>query len=386
MKVFYLTIFLLSFTSFAGDSTVGRTPTGRLILNSGCSSIKKDLAAIVAWTKKLESRDCPNPEIKTSSEGMCVTDITDCVPEHVKKYQGLNAADNGPNCWNLALVMGGLEPMLRESSMEEWEFYLSSPLCRELASGEAPQSGDLGSVEARTKEDKGHIHGFMYVSPELVYSKNGTALQAPYSLQSLEAMEKVYRVGLLPGGECESDCGPQNLADYLSEANKKLFPNGIPGSEICYIQMSLPPVLKAACKELKDNIKQNEEGCKVCVPSSLHYYRCQKFDEYFSSKELENKEALTKIKQLIKNTESCSQSVLFAENAPGQLLETVTDNLKILNAYLEQQPKWSSQKKEDKFVLASLSLRLQELENLFREEKSTSEIAQLFKSAIDELK
>ena len=176
-----------------------RITDGRVwIENANCATFDGNLSALKTWTEST-SASC-TIQNRTVKESLCSADIHDCLPEHVKKYQGVKAEFNGPNCWNLALVMKGLLPHLRKSSPEEMTFYMNSDLCHKLDVSEAPQPGDIGAIrtkncnpsESSQSNSSCEIHGFIYVSPDLVYSKNSEAKESPYALQSRSVVYQYY--------------------------------------------------------------------------------------------------------------------------------------------------------------------------------------------------
>jgi hypothetical protein len=369
---------------FAGFS-LNRTIDNRLILSDSCTELMQRMFEIKEWTLMIEKRECKYSEPKTSNEGMCIVDATDCVPEYVKKYHGLSPADHGPNCWNLALVMSGLLPVLRESSPEEWEFYLTSPLCRQLDPNEPPEMGDIGSIEARSHLDKGHVHGFIYVSDTISYSKNGTTISAPYSLQPLSRIIHNYGVGRLVEGECMEMCGPQKLTKFMDEADTKKYPKGVPDASICYLKLPLDPILKQACADLKKFVKNNQEDCKVCQPSALYYYRCERLEDFVKKQNFKDQENMADVDELIQEMECHFQKGIFHFDESHQVKETLLDTIKVLDHYLSTHQNLSKETKEEKFIYTSFAVRLKELHGQLRDEMPNSELSKIFYKSMSEL-
>jgi len=381
-KLTVLTLLLVTHLALAEtQSMLSRTINGRLVMSTGCSEIEEDLQAIQGWTQGLENRQCTLPATQDTGGGLCTADVTDCVPEHVRRYQSLSSGTNGPNCFNLALVMGGLVPMLRATSNEEWEFYLNSPMCSALPEGEAPQAGDLGAIASRNTSNTNAIHGFMYVSDRMVFSKNGTELRSPYALQTREAMENTYDVGRTPGGECASDCGPQPISRFMTETQMREFPNGVPGPEACGL-ISLP-AFEEACQALQAHVAANKQSCAdYCSPASIKYYRCQTFDDYMASRPNSNR--FSEFESVLRQSETCTENAIMTANGLENLNDSMTDNLNVLTAYLRQNPPNPSASDTDRLVLSRFAFRLKALEDMYNpgNRNRELELAGMFRSAL----
>lgn len=387
MKTLFIVLSLIPTLALAETSSVlGRAPNGTLTLSTGCNEIEEDLAAIMQWTQRLENRGCDTPAIRQEGEGMCSANVTSCVPQQVRTYQGLTGTQNGPNCWNLALVMAGLVPVLRQSSDTEWEYLINSPLCRELRDGESPQSGDLGSIEMRAPDNNVQIHGFMYVSDRMVFSKNGTLLNAPYALQTREDMESTYRVGQTPGGECESDCGPQSLANFMTDAQAAEFSGRIPSADVCeYGNLSSRPTLAQACSALREHVTKNAESCaKYCAPGQIKYFRCQTMQEFTRANGVLRPD-FQNIEQIIGRMESCMERAIFDGSEMSSLNSFMSNNMSVLAAYLSNNTP-RAQGEAEQLVLNSLALRLNAIGDTINPgNRVRSDFSRAFYQAMDQL-
>lgn len=179
---------------------------GRLVLADRCEDGGAIYQSLARWSQNAQTgKSCDaNARMQTKTAGKCEIDITECVPEHVVQYHNARPEIDGPNCWNLSLVMSNILPSLRYSTPEEMNFYMRPPLCRELKDGEAREPGDVGAIRqitgfAKTQE----YHGFIYISDKIAYSKNGFSNRAPYQLQSLDNVYDVYSVPKRP--ECRKN-------------------------------------------------------------------------------------------------------------------------------------------------------------------------------------
>jgi hypothetical protein len=190
------TLFAASFSMAFPDSIRFTRRNERIIASAvTCSVLESELPNIRAWAERANmSSQC---EFSKGTEGFrCVYDISDCVPEHVRRFQGENPLVGGPNCFNLALVMKQILPHLRYSSTDEMSFYMREPICHELQSTETHKPGDIGAIYIRADDNlKQEWHGFVYISDHLAYSKNGKSENSPYSLQTVENVNQTYDVG-----------------------------------------------------------------------------------------------------------------------------------------------------------------------------------------------
>jgi hypothetical protein len=116
-----------------------------------------------------------------------------CVPSHVLRYHDVLPREQGPNCWNLALVMQQILPNLRQVSEDEMNFYARPPLCKELKNTDNIPPGAMGAMRFVDKNGiSKEIHGFIHITDDLVYSKNGYVSSAPFKLQKTSDVLKEY--------------------------------------------------------------------------------------------------------------------------------------------------------------------------------------------------
>lgn len=158
-----------------------------------CDKMPKEILNLKNWSASLdENKSMPVPEIKPGNKiGSCYVDITDCVPEFVKKYQDVNPSISGPNCWNIALVFAKVVPGLRYTSPEEFAFYLSSPLCKKIQESDK-QAGDIGVTRAILNNGTiKEIHGYIYISNNLVFAKQNNDNTSPYKIQTMKENDRL---------------------------------------------------------------------------------------------------------------------------------------------------------------------------------------------------
>ncbi len=205
----YALIFLLVINSFVSlHAQEVRKEKERIILSDdSCDKVFNMSQALAKWSVSTKSNKlCPlgtrSPKVNSVTK-KCEYDITDCVPDHVVTYHGANPKYAGPNCWNLALVMKAILPSLRYSGPEEMSFYMRPPLCRQLKNDEEKIPGDVGAIRDMTARSPEEYHGFIYISDDIAYSKNGFANTSPFALQPLEKVLDIYQVPSME--ECRSN-------------------------------------------------------------------------------------------------------------------------------------------------------------------------------------
>jgi len=322
---------LLFTTSLAfSEARLTRLPSGVIRLTETCAQIANRQNELAAWTNQAEGRSCQKKPITRGKT--CSVDITDCLPDHARRYQGSSAAVDGPNCFNLALMMKNVVGGFRQSSDGEFKNYLSSSLCRELdpAQGDRPQAGDVGSVEDRIDGRVIH-HGFIYISPALVYSKNSQSETDPYAVQSLRGMA---------------------IANHVDGYG--------------------PP-----CPE-------DSEGCPH---GQLHYFRCQNFQTFFDQIVSARKPILSEVRRRVDAIECFYQGTQFGEQVPENSVQThITDNLQILTSYLQQQAgHLANLTSEERYVLQTMYLRLDNMRTLQYQERHDLKLSSLYSKAMEKL-
>lgn len=309
MIKYVLALLLVGFQALAFDV---HREGDRLTLRGECNEGGNLVKALSVWSDRAATgKQCSPTSQNDGLSPYCKYDITSCVPEHVVKYQGANPKSDGPNCWNLSLVMSQILPSLRYSTPEEMQFYMQPPLCRQLSDGEKREPGDVGAIRHHMGSNKAaEYHGFIYISEKIAYSKNGASKYSPYSLQSLEDVYKAYDVPRLEG-----------------------------------------------CR--KNEINDGAAFCKQAVA----YFRCQSMDEYLKN----NPKVSNQVKEAfekVKDTESCLQGSVFkGENLPEEAKKNIIETGNALLKYLEDSKKdlvaSKTRSEEERFMLGSLQLRLQ---------------------------
>lgn len=216
MKLIIIT-FLLSFFSVQAEqvSNDGRPifvkyENDRIILISHyCEILEKQFDAISTWKENVEGI--------TSATGMCFCqtytkgfprfecqmDITDIIPEKALNMLGKESAYHGPNCFNTTLLVNEILPHQRYTNSKEMQFWMNSPLCEEVRTSQQLEPGDIIAI----RKDFGfqileEYHGFIYLTPELSFSKNKMFKSSPAYFMSTDFVYDHHNI--------KSECQHQN--------------------------------------------------------------------------------------------------------------------------------------------------------------------------------
>lgn len=307
-KILYTFLLLsqLSQTSWAFD--LYRMDSGRIaLLEDTCEKATALTKSLDQWTKNShENKNCPvNSQSPIQVEGKCGYDITNCVPNQVVEFLGTTPKSNGPNCWNLALVMKNILPALRYSSAEEMNFYMTSPLCRQLNDGEEKIPGDVGAIRQASYTGPAEYHGFIYVSEDVAYSKNGFDKHNPYSLMPLDDVFKIYQV------DESKDC------------------------------------------------RKNELSLECGTGTA--YFRCMSMEEYLKTHQTPKK-VITAMKDVDKFDRCLQGNTFTSRPLTSEAKKSLVDSLNVISNYLfdetEADQKSELSSEENKFLLGSLNLRI----------------------------
>lgn len=159
----------------------GRDEDGTLVLSSpGCAILERQAAALAEWRGRLgESARAPGA-CRCGAQG-CSIAVGPVAPDFVSSYHGARAGRWGPNCWNAALVSSKILSVPGFTPPAEMTFWMESPLCSPLGAGEVPRPGDIIAIRDQAGEE---VHGFVYLTEELSFSKNRLTAASAYALQS----------------------------------------------------------------------------------------------------------------------------------------------------------------------------------------------------------
>jgi hypothetical protein len=164
----------------------------RQILLAGpqCDTLISEANALAQWAKRVNETPDQVPNSCTrDSSGAYVIDISRIAPRFVYNMEGTYAAENGPNCFNAALVGTGVLDRLTYMHDLEARFWLTAPeqVCKPATQA---SPGDL--IMIRNHESRSEVHGMIYVTPTLVFSKDGMRKQFGYGLQDADSVYAIY--------------------------------------------------------------------------------------------------------------------------------------------------------------------------------------------------
>ncbi|MBY0416250.1 MAG: hypothetical protein K2Q18_18900 [Bdellovibrionales bacterium] len=268
-----------------------------------CSETESIVKSLEDWTK-----------IKCKKIEGCKYDIKSCLPAHIAGVVGKYSGYEGPNCWNLALVMKGILPGLRFSTKEEMAFYLNSPLCRNLEEGEERRPGDVGAIRELVNNKAYEFHGFIYISDKIAFAKNGETYESSYDLQTLNNV----------------------FASYQMSSKEECYGNRINLNSLCM--------------------------------NATSYFRCESLDAYLSKRAPISMD-LKEIIQATSNYEKCNLEPFLVD---GKVLSDKATNAfinttKALVKYTENQIKKNQKlSDEEKFIVTSLDLRMRSISEQFK--------------------
>lgn len=191
---------------------VRRDEDGALSLSGGdCPMLERQSAALAEWKNRLHESAGAAESCRCASDG-CSLRIQAAAPDFVNRYHGVKAGRWGPNCWNTALVSNKILSVTGFSSPEEMSFWMKSPLCRPLREGERAGPGDIVAIRDQSGQE---VHGFVYLTEDLSFSKNYLTVAAAYALQSPQEVYGEFPVSeaCRKPGAAAADCAAR--ADYF---------------------------------------------------------------------------------------------------------------------------------------------------------------------------
>lgn len=286
-KFFYFSFLLALNVSFAEetDLTLGHSKANNLILRGkSCEKLIQQHEKICEWKKGLE----PEFEIPHIDKTLCLASktnfsmtVSSCLPDFVKKNQQKTLQKSGANCWGTAMSFRGLSETPRFVWSDEMTYWLNSPICRKLDPGEEKKPGDILNVfgpeyvfnERDEKQEKGYkfwqalnpehytpssvtegysgyhnfLHSETYISEEITFGKDSPSYQDKFKFNLIQ---NVY--GRSRNEECREN---QSIEAHLRE---------------------------------NQNVQKEIKGGKCDYFTNV--YRCENFDSYFASEDLDEEE------------------------------------------------------------------------------------------------
>ncbi len=192
LNLLVLTIFLSSGAQANENVNVYRQDDGSIVLTGeNCDFIKRQTSALSNWKQNLN--EIPTKPVSACScdSFRCYMTVDEVLPAFVKNYQDINAGRWGPNCWNTVLLASKILPVARFSPPEEMNFWMTSPLCKEVHESEMPQPGDIAAIRDSNLNE---VHASVFITEELSFSKNALTTLASYQLQSSIGIFSIFPV------------------------------------------------------------------------------------------------------------------------------------------------------------------------------------------------
>lgn len=187
---FFISLLIFTSLSHAQVKVFNNQDGLVLLLGENCEILESNYQALKKWKSKSEVVEGKDSEC-SCSEKECRIDVSNVIPFREKRVEGKCSAYSGPNCFNTALITQGILKHRRVVSVDEINFWTESELCSEVPPGEEISPGDLYVLYDKSGLP---LHGFTYVSPELVYSKGGPQKEMKYNLEPLSNMFGYYNV------------------------------------------------------------------------------------------------------------------------------------------------------------------------------------------------
>ncbi len=202
MNNFFLILLLaLTLTNNLYGLELERNSNNQLILTANkCSTLKDELDAFSELYNWSNQNVCALPDVVNKGNGSCSANITNCLPEHIINHHGKKSKIEGPNCYNLALVMNNFISANRYSGYNEIDYFINdSGYCRNIDPEEERKAGDIGVIGKRIQHKSSPPrfvieHTYINISKNLVYSKNGKDKNSSYEVQSKENVLDLYKL------------------------------------------------------------------------------------------------------------------------------------------------------------------------------------------------
>ncbi len=94
---------------------------------------------------------------------------------------------DGPNCWNTALIVSGLNNDIRYTDRSEYWHWMNSTYCEALPIDAELRFGDLGSIYNRSVGGN-HFHSFMRVDHESIFQKLSPSYSDSWNFYPIESI------------------------------------------------------------------------------------------------------------------------------------------------------------------------------------------------------
>lgn len=176
--------------------SITRTAKGDIELKANnCDSLVATLKSLSDWSHNLGESGCkPIPLTYLKQNNQCKTSIKSCLPASVQTLFGRKPKVVGPNCFNAALTVQKMGTYLRESGTTEFSHIIESPLCKPIKDSKLLRAGDIGAIRTFPQMGAQEVHAFIYISPQLSFSKFDMSNNSAYEIHDLNVDLKGYNV------------------------------------------------------------------------------------------------------------------------------------------------------------------------------------------------
>ena len=194
--------------------------TGKTVLSADSRpDLVRQFDALSYWLRASGGTPPDAPLIR-SADGRWTAEAQEYLPARPRLLIGRKTRRNGPNCWNTVLFIARMARRPRFSGAHEMSFWMSSPYCRQLTIRETPRPGDIIAMRAAARTNPGEgagteeLHGMVFLSPELAFSKNTSRKDDRYAIQRAPL---VYQSFHFVSADCEFAEGtPDNCLTWAN--------------------------------------------------------------------------------------------------------------------------------------------------------------------------
>lgn len=194
-----LPILLMTVTVWA-DSSIQVIKNGPDLVLSGtdCPSLLDQAKALAAWKTEATPAEAVAalPLECNSVNGSYSVTVTGNTPQWAVDHQNFYSAYDGPNCWATASFMTGMISAVISLDADEFTFHISSPQCIEK-SYDQREPGDVVVIRTQNPQSPlgfDEVHGFIYLTDALAFSKNGKFRSSPFAIQDYQGVLSTYGV------------------------------------------------------------------------------------------------------------------------------------------------------------------------------------------------
>ena len=181
--------------------TFARDDSGEsyLIIKEGLEDkyLASILKAISKWKVQLgepkNSDTLPNPvqENILDYDGATAYNVTEYLPKVAKAFNMQYFVD-GPNCWNMVALTNGHTQLLRMMNDDSFTELLNTPFSLKIENETDIRPGDVMAYRYRTDSGFLEVHGAIYLTENLVWTKNGPRESKPVRLMDADEVHGIY--------------------------------------------------------------------------------------------------------------------------------------------------------------------------------------------------